>query len=141
MGGWAERGAQTYELVTCIPTYSRFYNCFTSFISYNIEQLLNVTSKIMNLNSVFHSLLFLLLPRYQANATAHLNVTVVTASNNISTLECWQLSTPFLRSTQSGTAGSIVLQLGSLANASFSIIPAGTNGGPHNAPAVQCVSL
>lgn len=41
-----------------------------------------------------------------------LNVTAIAATNNASTLECWQMDTPFSISTTSGTAGSASLGLG-----------------------------
>lgn len=66
-----------------------------------------------------------------------LNLTAISAANGESTLECWQLSSPFTVSNQAGTTGSAVQQLGNAANASFAIIPAQFNGGAHRAPAVQ----
>lgn len=71
--------------------------------------------------------------------TKHLNISVSAAANGTSVLQCWQLAAPFFVSTQSGTAGSMVLQLGNLEKASYSIIPAGINDGYHTAPAPQCV--
>ncbi len=78
-----------------------------------------------------------LLPQIASAATTHINVTTTAAENGRSVLQCWQLDAPFTTSTQKGTAGSMVAQLGNLANASYSIIPAGTNGGDHVAPVVQ----
>ena len=72
--------------------------------------------------------------------TKHLNISVTAAANATSVLQCWQLAAPFFISTQSGTAGSMVLQLGNLEKASYSIIPAGINDGYHTAPAPQCVN-
>ncbi|KAL6716060.1 cytochrome c oxidase subunit 1 [Lecanora helva] len=72
------------------------------------------------------------------SATANLlNITTSAPVNGISALECWQLESPLIASTQSGTKGSMVAQLGNLANASYSIIPKGTNGGLHTAPVPQ----
>lgn len=70
-----------------------------------------------------------------------LNVTVLGAQNNHSTLECWALNPGFQQSSTAGTSGSDALNLGLVGgNASFSILPARFDGGLHNAPALQCVS-
>jgi len=67
-----------------------------------------------------------------------LNVTVIGARNNNSILECWALNPGFTESSQAGTAGSEVLNLGSVSgNASYSVLPARFHGGRHNAPALQ----
>lgn len=67
-----------------------------------------------------------------------LNVTVIGARNNKSILECWALDPGFTESSQAGTAGSEILNLGSVSgNASYSVIPAKFDGGRHNAPAMQ----
>lgn len=66
-----------------------------------------------------------------------LNLTAISAAKGESTLECWQLSSPFAVSNQAGTTGSAVQQLGNAANASYAIIPARFIGGAHRAPAVQ----
>ncbi|CAN8101522.1 unnamed protein product [Discula destructiva] len=68
-----------------------------------------------------------------------LNVTALSAANNASTLECWQIDTPFTVSTQPGTAGSAQLQLGNLSTLSYSVLPAQFDAGVHNAPANQWV--
>ncbi|OGE52007.1 hypothetical protein PENARI_c011G10543 [Penicillium arizonense] len=69
-----------------------------------------------------------------------LNVTVLGARHNRSTLECWALQPGFETSTQPGTSGSSVLDLGAVqGNASFTAIPAEFDGGRHNAPALQWV--
>ncbi|KAI0050476.1 hypothetical protein FA95DRAFT_1581180 [Auriscalpium vulgare] len=70
-----------------------------------------------------------------------LNVTAIAARNGSSVFECWALNPGFVQSTQSGTVGAQLLQMGNLANASFSILPANFTGGLHNAPAVQWVSF
>lgn len=41
-----------------------------------------------------------------------LNVSALSASAGVSTLECWQVETPFSISTEAGTAGSASLVLG-----------------------------
>ena len=79
----------------------------------------------------------LLVPSIAVSATTHINLTTTAAENGMSVLQCWQLDAPFVTSTEKGTAGSMVAQLGNLANASYSIIPAGSNHGNHVAPAVQ----
>ncbi|KAH9043929.1 hypothetical protein EDB85DRAFT_733685 [Lactarius pseudohatsudake] len=69
----------------------------------------------------------------------YLNVTALTAHGGVSVFECWQLLPGFATSSQTGTAGASILQLGNLANASFSVIPPGFNAGFHSAPAKQWV--
>ena len=73
--------------------------------------------------------------------TKHLNISASAAANATSILQCWKLAAPFFVSTQSGTVGSMVLQLGNLEKASYSIIPAGINNGYHTAPTPQYVHL
>lgn len=67
-------------------------------------------------------------------AALNLNVTALGAANGASTLECWQLESPFSISSQAGTAGSASLNLGDAANLTYAVIPAGFDGGLHNAP-------
>ncbi|KAF3765042.1 hypothetical protein M406DRAFT_243506, partial [Cryphonectria parasitica EP155] len=69
----------------------------------------------------------------------NLNVTAISAANNASTLECWQMTTPFSISTTSGTAGSASLDLGDVSNLTYTVLPAAYDGGLHNAPHAQWV--
>lgn len=69
-----------------------------------------------------------------------LNVTVLGAQHNHSTLECWALDSGFKTSSEAGTVGTKSLDLGDLGGDSqYTILPAGFNGGRHNAPALQYV--
>ncbi|KAJ5972368.1 uncharacterized protein N7479_002286 [Penicillium vulpinum] len=69
-----------------------------------------------------------------------LNITVLGARHNRSTLECWALQPGFEISDQPGQAGTAELDLGTIGgNASFTVLPAGFDGGRHNAPAMQWV--
>ncbi|KAJ5662743.1 hypothetical protein N7462_011669 [Penicillium macrosclerotiorum] len=73
-----------------------------------------------------------------------LNITVLGARHNRSTLECWALEPGFTTSSESGTSGSQALNLGPIGggnagNATYTIIPAGFDGGRHNAPELQWV--
>lgn len=75
-----------------------------------------------------------------------LNVTVLGARNNKSTLECWALQPGFQTSITPGTSGTEVLNLGPIGgsqagNSSYSVLPAEFDGGRHNAPALQYVYL
>ncbi|RHZ50061.1 uncharacterized protein CDV56_101725 [Aspergillus thermomutatus] len=71
---------------------------------------------------------------------ATINITVIGAQNNQSTLECWALEPGFASSTQPGVSGSATLSLGPVGdNATYDIIPAQFDGGRHNAPARQWV--
>ncbi|GFF26867.1 hypothetical protein IFM61606_05484 [Aspergillus udagawae] len=69
-----------------------------------------------------------------------LNITVIGARNNQSTLECWSLEPAFSSSTQPGITGSATLSLGPVGdNTTYSIVPAQLDGGIHNAPTRQWV--
>ncbi|KAI9431117.1 hypothetical protein H4582DRAFT_2113562 [Lactarius indigo] len=61
------------------------------------------------------------------------------AHGGVSVFECWQLLPGFTTSSQTGTAGASIMQLGNLANASYSVIPPGFNAGFHSAPTTQWV--
>ena len=67
----------------------------------------------------------------------NLNITAISGKDGASTIECWQLSAPFVASDQPGTAGAVFTQLGATGNTTYSIIPAKFDGGLHNAPTVQ----
>jgi hypothetical protein len=68
-----------------------------------------------------------------------LNVTALWAENGASVLQCWQILPGFATSSQSGTVGASILQLGAVSNMSYSVLPPGFNAGLHNAPTEQCV--
>lgn len=67
----------------------------------------------------------------------NLNITALYGADKASTLECWQVDTPFAISTQPGTQGSAQLQLGNTSAISYSILPPQFDAGLHNAPANQ----
>ncbi|PSR83815.1 hypothetical protein BD289DRAFT_435236 [Coniella lustricola] len=69
----------------------------------------------------------------------NLNITALGAANNASTLECWQMTTPFTISSTAGTSGSASLELGDVTNLTYTVLPAGFDGGLHNAPRAQWV--
>ncbi|KAL9111390.1 MAG: hypothetical protein Q9227_004267 [Pyrenula ochraceoflavens] len=68
-------------------------------------------------------------------------VTAISAANGKSTLECWELEPPIQQSSSPGTAGAVSQQLGQVANATYTILPAHFDGGLHNAPAAQYVAF
>jgi len=68
-----------------------------------------------------------------------LNITALTAKNNRSIFECWQIQPGFTTSTQPGTAGASSLQLGGVSTISYSVLPPRFDAGLHNAPAFQYV--
>lgn len=82
--------------------------------------------------------LALLLP---AVSSLQLNVTALGAQDGSSTLECWEMDTPFDISTQPGTSGSALATLSNVSNLTYTILPSGFEGGLHNAPYAQQVSL
>lgn len=69
-----------------------------------------------------------------------LNITTISANaQKESTLECWQLTAPFVASAAAGTSGAVFAQLGEAGAASYGLLPAQFDGGLHTAPAVQWV--
>jgi len=70
-----------------------------------------------------------------------LNITAIWGENGVSVLQCWQILPGFTTSSQAGTAGASILQLGALANMSYSVIPPGFNAGFHRAPTEQYVPV
>jgi len=67
-----------------------------------------------------------------------LNITTISANaQKESTLECWQLTAPFIASAAAGTSGAAFAQLGETGATSYGLIPAQFDGGLHNAPVVQ----
>lgn len=63
-----------------------------------------------------------------------LNITAIGAANNASTLECWQMDTPFESAAIPGITGSATAVIGNAANISYTVLPAAFDGGLHNAP-------
>ena len=84
------------------------------------------------------STFILLLPTTLA-VPSKLNITTIAAASGRSTLECWQLSAPFVQSSQAGTSGAAIAQLGETGATSYTLLPPQFDGGLHNAPAVQYV--
>ncbi|EKV04891.1 WD40 repeat-like protein [Penicillium digitatum] len=77
---------------------------------------------------------------FDSSLGSTLNVTVLGARHNRSTLECWALQPGFETSDQPGQVGTATLNLDAIGgNASFAVLPAGFDGGRHNAPALQWV--
>ncbi|KAI0383862.1 hypothetical protein F5Y04DRAFT_249866 [Hypomontagnella monticulosa] len=74
-----------------------------------------------------------------ARADQFLNLTALTGRDGISVLECWQLTTPLITSNVPGVAGSATLELGDVANATYTVIPPRFDGGLHHAPVKQYV--
>ena len=70
-------------------------------------------------------------------APSFLNLTAISAAHGASTLECWQLVSPFAVSATPGTVGTAILQLGNATSASYTVLPPNFDGGAHRAPAVQ----
>ncbi|KAI1143574.1 hypothetical protein F5Y05DRAFT_409019 [Hypoxylon sp. FL0543] len=74
-----------------------------------------------------------------AHAEQFLNLTTLTGRDGVSVLECWQLTTPFVTSDVPGVSGTQTLNLGDLANATYTVIPPRFDGGLHRAPLKQYV--
>lgn len=86
-----------------------------------------------------HSVLgFLVWARFQPMvATLGLNVTAIGFQNGASTLECWEMDTPFSLSSTPGINGSATVALGDVTGVSYAVIPPGLDGGYHNTPYPQ----
>lgn len=66
-----------------------------------------------------------------------LNVTAITGVNDVSVLQCWQMNTPFESAGSPGTVGGATAVIGETANMTYTVLPAGLDGGLHNAPVNQ----
>ncbi|TEY73571.1 hypothetical protein BOTCAL_0076g00020 [Botryotinia calthae] len=70
------------------------------------------------------------------------NITAITASNNISIFQCWQLTDPIISTEQPGYGSEMIFQnLGAIGNATFGYLPANFPGAAHVAPASQYVAF
>ncbi len=77
-----------------------------------------------------------------ATSPKTLNITTIAANaQKESIIECWQLTAPFIASAAAGISGAEFAQLGDTGATSYGLIPAEFDGGLHNAPVVQWVSL
>lgn len=70
-------------------------------------------------------------------ATLSLNVTAIGYQNGASTLECWEMDTPFYLSETPGIKGSAIVALGDVTSVSYVVTPPGLDGGYHNTPHPQ----
>lgn len=70
-------------------------------------------------------------------AQLRLNVTAISAENGSSTLECWEVESPFYISDDPATTGAMVAHLGNVSALSWSVSPPGQYIGLHNAPRNQ----
>ena len=82
------------------------------------------------------SALALGIPVTTSNGT-FLDLTAIVTRHNNSALECWRLTNPFTTSSGAGTAGASTLNIASLANATYTVVPPRFEGGIHNAPHPQ----
>lgn len=80
------------------------------------------------------------LPALSNTTTPSLNLTAIAGRGGKSVLECWQLP-GFAASAGAGTVGALSLPLGSLSNATYTVLPARFNGGLHAAPYKQYYPL
>lgn len=67
------------------------------------------------------------------------NITALTARNNVSVLECWQLASELSAATIPGRIGTYALPIGNVSNSVYGVIPPRYSGGLHNAPKKQYV--
>ncbi|KAF2020470.1 hypothetical protein BU24DRAFT_487088 [Aaosphaeria arxii CBS 175.79] len=69
----------------------------------------------------------------------HLIATALLTKNNDSAFECWQLQTPFKRSSIPGISGTQSATISNVTNFAYTILPPRYDGGLHNAPVPQMV--
>ena len=80
-------------------------------------------------------------PVLPASNGTFLELTAIVTKNNNSALECWRLTTPFSVSGDAGTVGAATMNIESLANATFTVLPPRFEGGVHNSPHPQYVVI
>jgi len=94
-------------------------------------------------SSLFTSLVSMMAPTLSGldSSPDTLRVSAIVGKGGVSQLECWSLLPGFNVSTQPGTVGSKQLQLGLIANGSFTVFPTPgpIDAGLHNAPNSQWV--
>ncbi|KAF1937812.1 hypothetical protein EJ02DRAFT_411566 [Clathrospora elynae] len=64
---------------------------------------------------------------------------LVTTPQNLTTIQCWRLTTPFRTSTTPGTSGTQAVTIANITNLAYTILPPRYDGGLHTAPAPQIV--
>ncbi|KAL9020292.1 MAG: hypothetical protein Q9185_002473 [Variospora sp. 1 TL-2023] len=69
----------------------------------------------------------------------HLTLTAISAKNGVSTIERWQLKSPFATASEAGVSGVPFAQLGKTSSASYAVIPPHYDSPPHPAPQLQYV--
>ena len=75
-----------------------------------------------------------------AETTGHLNLTAIAAHDGRSSLECWQLTDSLISAPgPGGIAKTLMTELGPAGNVSWTVAPARTDLGLHNAASVLCV--
>ncbi|KAI1108445.1 hypothetical protein F5Y14DRAFT_436122 [Nemania sp. NC0429] len=74
-----------------------------------------------------------------AAAPMQLNVTAIGAHQGSSTLECWQMDSPFTVSSGLGASSMATAVLGGVSNITYTIFASNFDAGPHNAPYAQWV--
>ncbi|KAM3073389.1 hypothetical protein ACMFMG_004712 [Clarireedia jacksonii] len=74
------------------------------------------------------------------SVSPYFNLTAISAVDNVSLFQCWQLTAPINSSVQDGLVRSMVQSLGLLGgNATYSYLPANFPGTTHAAPVPQYV--
>ncbi|KAM7201343.1 hypothetical protein V8F33_003443 [Rhypophila sp. PSN 637] len=97
--------------------------------------------QIINSNNRIYRALVTLAVITETCLALSLNVTAISAKHGASVLECWQMNTPFVVSTDAGIAGSASAVLGNVTGLTYTVLPAGFDGGLHVAPKNQWVAF
>lgn len=92
----------------------------------------------MQYNILLYGLVsFLTCVNAQLDVPTFLNITALTGRNNVTVLECWQLTAELAPATIPGRIGSLALPIGNVSNAVYGVLPPRFSGGLHNAPRPQ----
>ncbi|KAL8653368.1 MAG: hypothetical protein Q9210_002145 [Variospora velana] len=71
----------------------------------------------------------------------NLTLTAISAKNGVSTIERWQLKSPFITASGAGVSGVSFAQLGGSRDANYAVIPPHYDSPAHNAPQMQYVAF
>lgn len=118
------------------PGLTRFGTLFTfdSQVLFHFPKYIAPRKSNTAVNMQIFRFLPLAITAARAVRALSLNISVTAAANNASTIECWQMDTPFASSATPGVSGSATALIGNAANITFTVVPAGFDGGLHRAP-------
>ncbi|KAF3040667.1 hypothetical protein E8E12_002767 [Didymella heteroderae] len=74
-----------------------------------------------------------------SSKTTYLTAPALVTLNNLTTIQCWRLATPFATSNTPGTNGAKAAVISNVTNLAYTVLPPRFDGGLHTAPAPQIV--